>query len=120
MTASMLMIALMIMTGCAQIRLVTYPGSFVWIDGDTVRSTMHMMAASLGSIENLINKRNYRWHVSESDNPVFALDRSQEMSLYRHHGRATGWATDNRQKLRYRAKRPAVFDLDQCMPCSER
>ena len=55
MTASMLMIALMIMTGCAQIRLVTYPGSFVWIDGDTVRSTMHMMAASLGSIENLIN-----------------------------------------------------------------
>lgn len=41
--------------GCAQIRLVTYPDSFTWLDGDDVRSSMHAMAASLGQMNRLVD-----------------------------------------------------------------
>lgn len=40
--------------GCAQIRLVTYPASFTWLEGDDVRSSMHVMASSLGLINRLV------------------------------------------------------------------
>jgi len=53
-SASIVSMILIFMSGCAQIRLVTYPDSFVWIDANTVRSTMHSMAASLRAIDNLI------------------------------------------------------------------
>jgi len=53
--ASLWIFAMLGLSGCAKIRLVTYPESIVWIDADSVRNAMHSMAASLGAIEQLIS-----------------------------------------------------------------
>ena len=53
--ASLMIVAMLTLSGCAKIRLVTYPDSIVWIDAGDVRSAMHTMAATLRAIEELIS-----------------------------------------------------------------
>jgi hypothetical protein len=41
------------LAGCAQIRRVTYPADFVWLDGRQVEGTMHSMANSMQRLQQL-------------------------------------------------------------------
>ena len=54
-TTSMMLLTVLVLSGCAQMRFTTYPDSIVWIDADDVRSAMHTMAASLATIEQLVS-----------------------------------------------------------------
>lgn len=42
------------LAACVEIRGLTYPADFVYLDDETVRGTMHLLAASAGRIDALI------------------------------------------------------------------
>lgn len=65
-----------IATGCAQIRLLTYPQSFTWLDGDDVRSVMHAMTSSMGKIDQLITTETF-----PGENQGLVLDELDNLEL---------------------------------------
>lgn len=46
------------LTGCVQIRLLTYPSDIVWLDTSDVESVMQQMAVSLGRLDTMITSLN--------------------------------------------------------------
>jgi len=43
-----------LVSSCMQVRLLTYPSSFTWIETEDVQSTMHAMAKNMQMLDNLI------------------------------------------------------------------
>jgi len=44
----------LLLSGCMQIRLLTYPPSFTWIGEEDVQTTMHAMANNLRTLDTLV------------------------------------------------------------------
>lgn len=55
-SSAMLCILLMsiFLIGCMQIRLLTYPSEFVWLDEKDVEGTMHVMATRIKNLKSLM------------------------------------------------------------------
>lgn len=53
---SALIAAAFLASGCAQVRLLTYPAEFTYLDSDSVKGVMHEMAVSLGTLDNLVRQ----------------------------------------------------------------
>lgn len=47
--------ATLILSGCVQIRLITYPAEFKWLDPSTIQNTMYDLASSMGTLEVLVD-----------------------------------------------------------------
>jgi len=45
----------LLLSACVQLRLLTYPSNFTWIDKEDVQSNMHIMAYSLHNVDVLVS-----------------------------------------------------------------
>ncbi len=68
---SILLSFTLLLSGCAQIRLLTYPPEFTYLDSDTAKGVMHEMAINLSTLDELVQQA-----VSSSDS-----DRYQPLIL---------------------------------------
>lgn len=48
------LLGISVLSGCAEIRLLTYPSSFFWLDDEDVKSTMHEMYLSIYRLNSLL------------------------------------------------------------------
>ena len=46
----------LLFSGCARIRLLTYPPEFTYLDSDTAKGVMHEMAISLSTLDQLVQQ----------------------------------------------------------------
>lgn len=53
---SILLFFTLLLTGCAKIRLLTYPSEFTYLDADTTKGVMHEMAISLSALDELVQQ----------------------------------------------------------------
>ena len=44
----------MLLTGCAEVRKLTYPPQFVYVDKERLQGSMHRMAAAMGRLDTLV------------------------------------------------------------------
>ena len=47
---------MLLLSGCAKIRLLTYPSEFTYLDADTTKGVMHEMAVSLSALDELVQQ----------------------------------------------------------------
>jgi hypothetical protein len=47
---------MLVLSGCAKIRLLTYPPEFTYLDSNTTKGVMHEMAFSLAALDNLVQQ----------------------------------------------------------------
>lgn len=61
-------VSLLFLAGCMQIRLLTYPSEFIWLDEKDVNGTMHVMATRMKNLQSMV------------ENNSLTLDASQRKS----------------------------------------
>ncbi|MFT6304465.1 MAG: hypothetical protein ACI9XK_001677 [Granulosicoccus sp.] len=57
-TISVIFFFAVVLVGCGQIRLLTYPGEFVWLEDEYVKGTMQKMATHMANLQSLIEVPN--------------------------------------------------------------
>lgn len=74
----------LLLSGCAQIRLLTYPAEFTWIGNAELTSTMQDMAISMGKLTELANEASNSNDASGSsqrqDSVLGELDRLEKLA----------------------------------------
>lgn len=69
--AGLLLAGFMILViGCAEIRLLTYPSEFVYLDDEGVQDTMQQMSRSLRKLDQLVSETEGRLDASERRSAV--------------------------------------------------
>jgi len=79
-TFVLFMVSVLVLSGCAAIRKVTYPPNFTYLEKKTVTSSMHQLAVSIEKLDSVLREIGSNISASEQERVISQLNTMESIA----------------------------------------